>query len=83
MNKDVNYAIVKDEPGQPLVIRDIGPWDRYLSVTNGAEIAVKKLYDSGELKGDRKLLYYDSSDELDELCHDGQGNFTRFAPGPR
>ena len=79
-----NYVIVEDDfiQEQPLVIRDVGPWDRYPTVTNAAESVVKELVASGHRPPGRKLLCYDSEGELDELkVKDGE--FAGFAPGPR
>ncbi len=45
-----SYEIVGDDvPGMPLVIRDLGPWDRHPSVTNAVEEVVKGLVESGRL----------------------------------
>lgn len=79
MGQKPNYKIIKDHPGEPLVIQDIGPWDKYLTITNGAEEVVEKLFKQGYLPENRRLFYYDSDGELDELVHD-KGTFIRFAP---
>ena len=83
-DRGANFVIVEDDflQRQPLVIRDIGPWDRDLSVTNDAENVVARLAADGRLPKGRRLFYYDSDGQLDELVHDN-GKFTRFAPGPR
>lgn len=49
-----------------VVLRDLGPWDRYLTITNAAEEVVEELVKRGKLNG-RRLLYYDSEGELTEL----------------
>lgn len=77
-----NYVIVENLPRKPLIIRDVGPWSEYMSVTNGAERVVEELYNMGLLDNNRQLLCYDSEGQLDELKHDGR-DFTGFAPGPR
>ena len=66
MSKQVNYEIIKDRIDVPLIIKDIGPWDEYLTLTNGAEIVIKELIDNGILQG-RRLLYIDTENCLDEL----------------
>ncbi len=83
-----NYEVVEDRAGEPLVIRDLGPWDEYPTVTNAAEEVVAELFTGGKLPGGRRLFYFDSerTDEapegnLDELVHEG-GVFKGFAPGP-
>lgn len=60
-----------------LVIRDLGIG---LTVTNDAEAVVWNLRD--RLNRNTRLFYYDSWGSLDELVHDGEGKFLRFATGP-
>lgn len=69
--------IVEREDSDTVVISDVG--GVCMSVTNDAEAVVRALHDQGVLRG-RRLLYYDSEGRLDELKHDGHGNFTGFAP---
>jgi hypothetical protein len=76
-----NYQIVEDLPGQPLVIRDVGPWDQHATVTNDAEFVVAELAHAGKLPGGRRLFYIDSDGIKDEIIHKG-GRFLGFAPGP-
>lgn len=47
------------------------------SITNDAEAVVKEVV---ERWGDKRILYWDSMDNQDELCHQ-KGIFTHFAPG--
>ena len=76
-----NYAIVHERP-EALTIRDLGPWDRYMTVTNAAEEVVAELTAEGKLTNSQRLFYYDSEGRLDEiLTH--QGRFAGFAPGPQ
>jgi hypothetical protein len=76
------YETVDEEStSEVLVIRDVGG-SRAMTVTNDAESVVAELHQHYGL-GARKLLYYDSSGDLDELVHDGAGRFVGFAPGPR
>lgn len=74
-----SYTIVEDVAGQPLVIRDRGEGR---SVTNDAERVVEELWQQGMLPGGRRLLYWDTMNQCDELVHNA-GVFVRFAPGPR
>lgn len=67
---------------EPLVIRDIGPWDKYMTVTNAAETVVGELVDRGALPPGRRLFYYDSEGQQDELVVK-DGRFAGYAPGPR
>lgn len=73
----VNYTI-ETETAYHVIIRDVGPWDQYMTVTNGPEIVILEL--AGMLKG-RNLFYYDSEGQLDQIQYDGK-QFIRFAPGP-
>lgn len=63
-----------------IVLMDLGPHDKYLTITNDAENVVADLKDT--LCG-RHLLYLDTDGELTELLHDGEGNFTGFKVHPR
>lgn len=70
-----NYAIVEETLGCVL-IRDLGPWDRHMTVTNGAEEVVVEL---AHLLRGRRLEYYDSDGDRDQiLVRDGR--FAGFAP---
>lgn len=63
-----NYTFVKDHPrNEPLIIRDVGPWDEHPTVTNDAEAVVSELLAKGMLPRGRQLLYYDSEGELTEI----------------
>jgi hypothetical protein len=79
-----NYVIVEDDftQEQPLIIKDVGPWDRHPTVTNVAEDVVAELINSGHLPPGRVLWCYDSEGTLDELKVK-DGKFDGFAPGPR
>lgn len=61
------FQIVKDKPGHPLVIRDVGPWDTFPTVTNAAEGVVSDLFAMKKLEDGRRLWCYDSDGELSEL----------------
>jgi len=76
MNRHAHYEVV-DDRADALVIRDLGPWDRHMTVTNDAEWVVEQL--ASRLAG-RRLFYYDSDGELDELIV-RNGWFAGFAPG--
>jgi len=75
--REVNYIII-DETAEYLLIEDVGPWNIYLTITNGAEIVVEEL---AEQLGTRRLEYIDSSGDRDQLLvYDGK--FVGFAPIP-
>jgi hypothetical protein len=79
MGRNANFDILENIPGSPLIIRDIGPWDKHLSVTNDAEGVVELLVKSGFLDNNRRLFCYDSEKELDELVVKDE-KFAGFAP---
>jgi hypothetical protein len=71
------FRIEDNRPGFPLVIRDLGGELGCMSVTNDAESVVEYLYSEGDLTDDRKLYYYDTEGDLDEIVHE-KGQFVRF-----
>jgi hypothetical protein len=81
MNRGARFVITEDDflSEEPLVIKDIGPWDKYLTVTNDAEAVVESLYATNDLHSGRRLFYYDSAGEKDEILH-RDGRFVGFAP---
>lgn len=67
--KDVNFEVIDDLPDM-LLIKDLGPWDQFSTVTNAVEQVVTEL--AGRL-GKRRLCYIDSEGNTDEiLVKDGQ-----------
>ncbi len=74
-SRKVNYLIVEDEDDY-LCIHDIGPWNIYLSITNGAETVVEEL---AERLGNRRLEYIDTEGQRDQLLVK-DGKFAGFAP---
>ena len=81
MNRS-KYVIVGNDYAQeePLVINDVGRDAK--SVTDDAENVVADLVRQGHLPKGRRLLYYDSTGQLDEIKVQ-DGKFAGFAPGPR
>lgn len=63
-----NYEVVAQN-NRVVLIKDIGPWDVHLTVTNGAETVVNELVPI--LQG-RRLLCFDSDGFLGELLIDGE-----------
>lgn len=83
----VNYDIVYVAADR-LVIRDLGPWDKFLSVTNAAEDVVQQLLHRldrhDRLPGEdrwRKLFYYDTEGQLDQMLITPEGKFGGFKSG--
>jgi len=77
-NRHARFSMVRSDEHE-IVIRDEGPWGQHLTVTNDAEWVVGQLGES--LRG-RRLFYFDSSNELDEIVT-RDGRFVGFAPGPQ
>jgi len=77
MSQKSNFEI-QNSTQSFLVIKDIGPWDIFPTVTNDAENVVKEL--TPILLG-RRLFYFDSDQELGEIMI-RNGEFNGFAPGP-
>lgn len=75
------YEIVSNTPGSTLIIRDVGH-ENHRSVTNDAENVVADLSLLGWLPPGRRLFYYDSQGQLDELLV-RNGKFAGFKAGPR
>ena len=72
-----NIDIVK-KTDKFLLIRDLGPWDRFQTITNDAEGVVDFLLSNGELKVGQKLIYIDSECYYGELKFDATG-FSGFS----
>ena len=72
--RPANFEIVQTESTpEILVIRDLGPWNRVGTITNDAEGVVERLVRAGQLPSGRRLLYYDSDGDKDEIrVKDGQ-----------
>jgi len=79
MNR-ANYLIERNDLRRPLLIRDVGPWDKHPTITNDAEAVVEDLVAKGVLPEGRELRYIDSEGREDILLHRG-GHFIGFAPG--
>ncbi|MGH7198870.1 MAG: hypothetical protein ACREH5_09065 [Candidatus Omnitrophota bacterium] len=75
--------VVREVHADRVIIQDIGPWDQHPSVTNDAEWVAHCMVQGtrGTVLGERRLFYYDSEGDLDELLVRA-GRFDGFAPGP-
>lgn len=80
IEQKANYRMVGNTP-ELIILQDVGPWDRYMTITNAAEILVAEIEEVYGI-GNRQLLYYDSDDELTELLVK-DGRFAGFAPVPK
>lgn len=72
-----NFTILTNT-ADVIVLKDLGPWDIFKTITNDAEAVVSYLYKSSQATGSKRIVYYDSEEEATELFHDGCGNFTGF-----
>lgn len=79
MSGTANYAVIQATETR-LVLKDIGPWDRYMTVTNAAEAVIAEI-DRDYGIGDRRVFYFDSDNELTELVVRG-GRFAGFKAVP-
>lgn len=79
--RGARWEVERDLPPEPLLIRDVGPWNRHPTITNDAENVVAELLRSGALEPGRRLIYRDSSGQIDELVIE-DGQFVSFAPYP-
>lgn len=70
-----NYEIV-EMTAECLLIRDVGPWDIFQSVTNAAEGVVEEL---APILNGRRLEYLDTEGRRDRLLVE-HGQFAGFAP---
>ena len=74
--RNASYDIINSSSDH-IIIRDIGAYSGYMSVTNAAEQVVAELL--ATLKG-RRLFYYDSEGRLDELVIKNN-KFSKFRTG--
>lgn len=56
--------VLEREDSNGVYLRDVGPWDKHLTVTNDVENVVDKI--APFLNG-RRLFYFDSNGDLDEI----------------
>jgi len=68
--------IVAKSSETAIVLRDLGPWDVYPTISNAAEAVVDQLWSKLHI-ADMRLFYFDSEGDLGELLHDG-ARFTDF-----
>ncbi len=85
--KTPSYDVVRDIKNRPLIVKDLGPWDRFPTITNAAEELVDDLMAKHLLEPGRRLFYYDSENQLDELVLEwnpagDRVRFKGFAMGP-
>jgi len=77
--KSPNYFTEHSALDNRIVLTDLGPWDRYPTLTNGIDEVIGQLSKIGMLRLDTRLLYYDSEKELTEVVRDPDtGAFVGF-----
>ncbi|MEE8241505.1 MAG: hypothetical protein V3R16_09580 [Nitrospirales bacterium] len=74
-----NFEIVERDKYH-VVLRDLGPWDERLTITNDAPAVVQDLVSDGTLAKGAWLFYYDSAGDLDEIIVT-DGRFAGFRAG--
>lgn len=75
-NNSANYEVVSSD-SEKVVLRDIGPWDKFYTITNASDKVVEELAEKGLIRDGIGLFYYDSEGEYGELQHEG-GKFKGF-----
>lgn len=68
-----NYEVLSDTP-DCLLLRDVGPWDEFPTITNAAEELVEHLK---PLRPGQRLEYIDSEGNCDEILIEN-GRFVGF-----
>jgi hypothetical protein len=79
MGREANYEVVELRD-DAVVIRDVGPWDQFKTITNAPESVIAELLEQGLLRR-RRIFYFDSEGTLDEIVVK-DGKFAGFKPGP-
>ena len=62
-----HFSVHANIEGFPLIIKDEGPWDKFMTVTNDVDNVVEYLFDQGLLTEGRPLYYFDSEGSMDEI----------------
>lgn len=63
-----------------ITIRDRGPWHIHPTITNDVEYVIEYLHAMRVLSNGRRLFYYDSEGQRDEILHEN-GVFKGFETG--
>ncbi len=79
---DYNWEVFRNVKGKALIISDMSDTSGGPTITNSAEKIVKELFERGWLEEGRRLFYFDTDNDLDEIIIK-DGAFRGFAPGPK
>ncbi len=79
--KPAQFRIVSTSK-ERTVIRDVGPWDQFPTVTNDVEGVVERIVTFGFLYPGARLFYYDSDDNRAEILVKDE-KFAGFKSGAR
>ena len=78
IDRKANY-LIEVLTAERIVLRDVGPWDKYMTITNAADTVIEEVEQQIGI-GNRRVFYTDSEGEWTELLVEG-GRFAGFAPG--
>lgn len=73
-----NFRII-DKSQRCVIIKDIGPWNQFLTITNDVEWVVEKLFKDRDIFNGQRLFYIDSDGYFDEIVIE-DGKFSSFSP---
>lgn len=76
-SRRANYEIIQETEAF-ILLRDLGPWDQYFTISNGAEIVVSEI--APRLAGRR--LEYIGSDGIRTQLLVQEGQFAGFRTAP-
>ena len=74
-----NYSIIL-QVKYFVLIKDLGPHDQYLTITNAVEKVVSELVSNGKIQSSQRLFYLDSEGEMGEIEFHILDEFQRFSP---
>lgn len=93
--RHARWRLLRSEP-DCVLIQDLGPWDRYATITNDAEHVVAEVIEDERMRvvhhGEplqpplgpyRRLFYVDSQGDTTELLVGVDGKFAGFRAIPR
>lgn len=77
VDQKANYEVLVAS-AERIILKDLGPWDRFMTITNAAESVIQEAEAHYHI-GKRRVFYYDSEGEPGELLVK-DGKFAGFAP---